>query len=192
MRSISLTIALLLGASGCPKGSEKAPVDPPGRKDAATIALPLPLPGDGVAPLNVVPIDFVVQAVWSLSRNAAAKGRTVHLVDPNPMSARRVYELIAAQANKKLPRFNLSARAADALLRLPGLEKLARPQRAAINYVNHLALYNCHTALELLDGTGVRCPALASYLARLVEYAKEHYARGRDTGEVDDPLDRPA
>ena len=49
MRSISLTIALLLGASGCPKGSEKAPVDPPGRKDAATIALPLPLPGDGAA-----------------------------------------------------------------------------------------------------------------------------------------------
>jgi len=156
------------------------------------LMVPLPLPGNGVAPLNVVPVDFVVNAVWSLSRNPAAAGRTVHLVDPNPMSARRVYELIAAKANKRLPRFNLSARAADAILRLPGLEKLARPQRAAINYVNHLALYNCHTALELLDGTGVRCPPLTTYLDKLVEYAREHYARSRDSAEVDDPLDRPA
>ena len=67
-------------------------------------------------------------------------GKTVHLVDPNPMSARRVYELIAERANKRLPRFTLSARATDLFLRLPGVEKLARPQRAAINYVNHLAL----------------------------------------------------
>jgi thioester reductase-like protein len=158
------------------------------------LLVPLPLPGNGVAPLNVVPVDFVVNAVWSLSRNEAAKGKTVHLVDPNPMSARRVYELIAARANKRLPRFNLSARAADALLRLPGLEKLARPQRAAINYVNHLALYNCHTALELLDGTGVRCPPLSSYLDRLVDFAREHYANSKEAAEaeVDDPLDRLA
>ena len=58
--------------------------------------------------------------------------------------------------------------------------------------MNHLALYNCHTALELLDGTGVRCPPLSSYLDRLVDYAREHYAKARDSAEVDDPLDRPA
>jgi hypothetical protein len=158
------------------------------------VVVPLPLPGNGVAPLNVVPVDFVVKAVWVLSRDPRAVGLTVHLVDPNPMSARRVYELIAERANKKLPRFNVSARAADMVLRLPGLEKLARPQRAAINYVNHLALYNCHAALELLDGTGVRCPPLASYLDKLVDFARDYYRRRKETqaNEVDDPLDRPA
>jgi thioester reductase-like protein len=158
------------------------------------LVVPLPLPGNGVAPLNVVPVDFVVKAVWVLSRDPRAVGLTVHLVDPNPMSARRVYELIAERANKKLPRFNVSARAADMVLRLPGLEKLARPQRAAINYVNHLALYNCHAALELLDGTGVRCPPLASYLDKLVDFARDYYRRRKETqaNEVDDPLDRPA
>jgi uncharacterized protein YbjT (DUF2867 family) len=59
------------------------------------LVLPLPLPGNGVAPLNVVPVDFVVEATWVLARNPDAVGKTVHLVDPNPMSARRVYELIA-------------------------------------------------------------------------------------------------
>ncbi|WP_171447944.1 SDR family oxidoreductase [Corallococcus carmarthensis] len=153
------------------------------------LVVPLPLPGNGVAPLNVVPVDFVVEAVWRLSRDGRAKGRTFHLVDPNPMSARRVYELIAEKAHKRLPRFNLSARAADVMLRLPVLEKLARPQRAAISYVNHLAIYNCHNTLELLDGTGVRCPPLSSYLDQLVAYVREQYKQRKEGAEVEDPLD---
>ena len=52
-------------------------------------------------------------------------------------------------------------------MRLPVLEKLARPQRAALSYVNHLAIYNCHNTLELLDGTGIRCPPLSAYLDHL-------------------------
>jgi len=156
------------------------------------LAMPLPLPGNGVAPLNVVPVDFVVQAVWRLSRDAGAAGRTFHLVDPNPMSARRVYEIIAERNNKRLPRIRLSARATDAVLRLPFLEKLARPQRAAISYVNHLAIFNCHNTLELLDGTGIRCPPLSTYLDKLVDYVRDYYRRQREQrAEVEDPLDRP-
>lgn len=156
------------------------------------LVLPLPLPGNGVAPLNVVPVDFVVRATWALAQKPEAIGKTVHLVDPNPMSARRVYELIAERAHKKLPRFSISARATDLFLRIPGVEKLARPQRAAIHYVNHLALYNCRTALELLDGTGVRCPALSSYLDRLVDFAMESWKSRRSSPEeVEDPLDPP-
>jgi nucleoside-diphosphate-sugar epimerase len=156
------------------------------------LVMPLPLPGNGVAPLNVVPIDYLVEAVWHISRDARAVGRTVHLVDPNPMSARRVYELIAEKANKKLPKFNLSARAADVMLRLPGLERLARPQRSAINYVNHLAIYGSYNAAELLDGTGVRCPQISTYLDKLVAYVREYYRKRREVAsEVDDPLDRP-
>jgi nucleoside-diphosphate-sugar epimerase len=156
------------------------------------LVVPLPLPGNGVAPLNVVPVNFVVDAAWHLAHKPEAVGRTVHLVDPNPMSARRAYELIAAMANRKLPRFNLSARAADAVLRIPGIERLVRPQRAAINYVNHLALYSCHTALELLDGSGVRCPPLSTYLDKLVSFARAHYAKRKELEQalVDDPLDR--
>jgi nucleoside-diphosphate-sugar epimerase len=160
------------------------------------LVLPLPLPGNGVAPLNVVPVDFVVRATWALAQQPAAVGKTVHLVDPNPMSARRAYELIAERANRKLPRFSLSARATDLFLRLPGVEKVTRPQRAAINYVNHLALYSCPTALELLDGTGVRCPPLQTYLDKLVDFALSTWkARNEPVagapGEIDDPLDKP-
>ncbi|MET0404523.1 MAG: SDR family oxidoreductase [Cystobacter sp.] len=156
------------------------------------LVMPMPLPGNGVAPLNVVPVDYVVKAVWALGHDERAVGRTFHLVDPNPMSARRVYERIAEQAHKKPPRFNLSARAADVVMRLPVIEKLARPQRAALAYVNHLAIYNSHNTQELLDGTGIRCPPLSSYLDQLVAYVREQYRQRREqsTEDVEDPLDQ--
>ncbi|RMG19582.1 MAG: NAD-dependent epimerase/dehydratase family protein [Deltaproteobacteria bacterium] len=154
------------------------------------VAVPLPLPGDGVAPLNAVPVDFVVDAMLVLSERPEAEGRTFHLVDPNPMSSRRVYERIAERTGKRLPRMTLSYRLTDALMRLPGLERLIRQQRQAVAYVNHLAIFNSHNTLELLDGTGVRCPPLERYLDRLVDYVQRYYRTRRSDMEMEaDPFD---
>jgi thioester reductase-like protein len=162
---------------------------------ASPLSVPLPLPGDAVAPLNVVPVDFVVDAARSIARNPAGAGRTVHLVDPSPLSARRVYEMIAARAGKKLPTVSVPARAVQALLQLPLLERFSGIHRPAVEYLNHLAIYNCRNLIELLDGTGIRCPPIASYLDRLIEFVAASYVRRREqeeaqlAGEVDDPLD---
>jgi thioester reductase-like protein len=162
---------------------------------ASPVAVPLPLPGDALAPLNVVPVDFVVDATVSIAANPAGAGRTVHVVDPSPLSARRVYEMIAARAGKKLPSVSVPARALQALLQLPFLERLSRVHRPAIDYVNHLAIYNCRNLLDLLDGTGIRCPPITSYLDRLVEFVEATFAKRREAelaqlaGDVVDPLD---
>jgi thioester reductase-like protein len=161
---------------------------------ASPLAVPLPLPGDAVAPLNVVPVDFVVDAAVAISRHPAGAGRTVHLVDPAPMSARRVYELIAARAGKKLPPVSVPDRVFQALLQLPLLQRLSLTHRPAIEYVNHLAIYNCRNLLDLTDGSGIRCPPITSYLDRLIEFVQASFARRREAEQVaegDDPLDRP-
>jgi thioester reductase-like protein len=163
---------------------------------ASPVAVPLPLPGDAVAPLNVVPVDFLLDAVTSIARNPAGAGRTVHVVDPAPLSARRVYEMIAARTGRKMPTVSMPARAFQALLQLPGLDRLSRVHRLAIEYVNHLAIYNCRNLLELLEGTGVQCPPITSYLDRLIEFVQGTFARRREAelaAESDDPLDpRPS
>ncbi|HEX9051458.1 MAG TPA: SDR family oxidoreductase [Anaeromyxobacter sp.] len=161
---------------------------------ASPVAVPLPLPGDAVAPLNVVPVDFVVDAAISISENPAGAGRTVHVVDPSPLSARRVYEMIAERAGKKLPPVSVPSRLFQAILQLPLLERLSRTHRPAIEYVNHLAIYNCRNLLELLDGTGIQCPPITSYLDRLIEFVQATYARRREQeldADVEDPLDPP-
>jgi thioester reductase-like protein len=161
---------------------------------ASPLAVPLPLAGGGAAPLNVVPIDFVVEAARSIARNPAAIGKTVHLVDPAPLSARRVYELIATRAGKRLPSLSLPSRAVRTLLQLPGLERLSRAQRPALDYLDLLAVYNCRNQLDLLEGSGIRCPPITSYLDRLIEFVQGTFARRREDAEraaasVEDPLD---
>ena len=144
------------------------------------LQVPVPLPGDGVAALHAVPIDYVVDACAAIHKDARAVGRTFHLVDPNPSSARRVFELIAQRNGKKLPRLSLGYKLTDALLKLPVLERLTREQRAAIAYVNHLSFYSSRNTLEILDGTGIRCPPIETYLDNLIEYVREEYRRKKE------------
>src|SRR6202012_1406752 len=65
---------------------------------SSPIAVDLPLPGRGSAPLNLVPVDFVVAAAVALPRDPRAAGGTFHLTDPAPFAARTVYELEIGRA----------------------------------------------------------------------------------------------
>jgi thioester reductase-like protein len=141
------------------------------------LAVPLPLPGDGVAPLNVVPIDFVAAAAAAIHSDARAVGRTFHLVDPNPSSSRRIYQLVAQREGKKLPRLSLGDKLADALLKLPGLERLTREQRMAVSYVNQLSFFSSRNTLEILEASSLRCPPIESYLGDLIQYGRETFKK---------------
>ncbi len=158
---------------------------------ASPLDLHLPLPGRGNAPLNLVPIDFVVEAAVRLCRDRRAEGGTFHLTDPSPLSARTVYELVAQRAERKAPRGIIPARLARALLRAPGIERLARAPRAILESFHHQAVYNCRHTLDLLDGSGIRCPPFDAYVDHLVRYVKEVYAakRRRTEEEIVDPFD---
>jgi hypothetical protein len=138
------------------------------------IGIPLPLPGDGVAPLNVVPVDFVTRAALALATDREAVDKTFHLVDPNPLSARHVYELIARRAGKRLPRMSIGVGFARRLLRLPVIERYGRDQAQALDYLNHLAIYNCANTLSHLEGSGILCPRIDTYVDKLMDYARDH------------------
>jgi thioester reductase-like protein len=151
----------------------------------------LPLPGRGAAPMNLVPIDFVVDAAWALSRDPRAVGRTFHLTDPAPFSSRSVYELIAHRAERKPPRGVIPPALARAVLRAPGLASIARAPLAFLESFNQMTLYNCRGTLALLDGTGVRCPPLDAYVDNLVRYVREvqEARRQKLEEEVFDPFE---
>jgi thioester reductase-like protein len=141
----------------------------------------LPLPGRGSAPLNLVPIDFVIDAAAALARDPRAEGQTFHLTDPCPFSARTVYELVAQRAERKAPRGIIPTGLAKALLKAPGLERLARAPLAFLEAFNHLALYNCRHTLALTAGEpwNLSCPPFDTYAANLVRYVREVQAQKR-------------
>jgi thioester reductase-like protein len=143
----------------------------------APVAMPLPLPDDPQAPLNVVPIDFVVDAALVIGLHPGAAGRTVHLVDPEPLAARAVYELIARRLGRRLATVPIPHRALAALRSLPVLHRFGRRTAQAFDYVDHLARYDTRNLQSLLEGSGVRCPPITGYLDRLIEFVQASLAR---------------
>lgn len=157
----------------------------------------LPLPGRGAAPLNIVPVDFVVEAASSLAKDPRAAGGTFHLTDPCPFSSRTVYELVAQRAEKKGPRGFIPMAPMGltrALLRAPGLERLTRGARDLIDAFNHVALYNARHAMALLDqgvdGKRIQCPPFDSYVGPLVHHVRDLQAarKRRIDEETPDPF----
>ncbi|HWN66710.1 MAG TPA: SDR family oxidoreductase [Haliangium sp.] len=149
----------------------------------------LPLPGRGDAPLHMVPVDFVIDAAHALSRDERAVGKTFHLVDCNPLPARRVYELVAEHAQTALPRGFIPTGLARTLLRTPGLERLARAPRAVVDAFDHQVFFNSRHATELLLELGIRCPPFDSYVHHLLRYLREALAGRRPAEVVDDDED---
>jgi hypothetical protein len=149
----------------------------------------LPLPGAGVAPLHLVPIDFIVEAALQLARDPRAEGGTFHLTDPCPLSARSIYGLVAERAERKAPRGSIPTGLARAILRAPGLERLARAPRAALEAFHHLALYNCRHTMALLEGTRIRCPPFDSYVDSLVRYVRTVQAQKKRVQIAEDEAD---
>jgi thioester reductase-like protein len=151
----------------------------------------VPLPGRGTAPLHLVPIDFVVEAGYRLSGDERAAGKTLHLTDPNPLSARRVYELVAELSQGKLSRGFLPVGLARTLLRTPGLDRLARAPLSFLESFDRQCFYNCRNAMTLLRGTGTDCPPFDTYAENLVQFVRGVHAARRQKleDEVFDPFD---
>jgi nucleoside-diphosphate-sugar epimerase len=147
---------------------------------SSPVDLRVPLPGRGDVPLNLVPVDYVVDAGWAIANDARSVGRSFHLVDPTPQSARRVFELIAQAAGRPIPRGFLPTNLATALLRTPGLERFAHVPRAFLEQLATEVVYDDRGAREILDPKGIRCPGLASYVDVMVSYVREQQSsRGR-------------
>ncbi len=150
----------------------------------------LPMPGRAEVPLNLVPIDFVTKAALHIGRDPRAIGRTFHLVDPKPLAARQVVELVARAGGRRAPAGFLPANLMRALLRAPGLERFAKSPRAALDAVMVPVTYDHRGADELLQDTGIVCPPLETYVDHLVTHVQKWLdARAeKRAAEQHDPL----
>jgi dephospho-CoA kinase len=99
--------------------------------------LRLPILGRGEAPLHLVPIDYVIDAAWAVAHAPGAAGKTFHLVDPNPLTAREVFECVAEHARTEKPRGHIPRPLARAVLRTPGLARLGRGPLALLAIHDH-------------------------------------------------------
>jgi thioester reductase-like protein len=137
------------------------------------------LPAHGDAPVDVVPVDYVADAIFELSRAPEAEGATYHLTaSANASSVGELIALACARFGRPAPR--LIAPGVYHGMVHPLLVRASRDerQRRALTrsevffpYFAISAVYDDRRARVALRGTGIAPTPLPLYFDRLVEFA---------------------
>jgi nucleoside-diphosphate-sugar epimerase len=107
----------------------------------------------------------------TISVQEATEGMTFHLCDPNALSARKVFEIVANHVGKSAPVGRMPYRLTKWIMKFPYLEKLTRSPRQFLDDFNQLTLYNGINTARALPGDQ-QCPPFPSYVDRLIEYIR--------------------
>ena len=130
--------------------------------------------GNSAVGLNLVPVDFVVDAMASLARDPLCVGKTLQLADPNPLTTRDLFNTIARVIVGREALMTFPAPVVHTSLMLPLAPKITDLPHSAVPYFFLKQTYDSTQARELLAPHGVSCPPFASYVETIVDYAKQH------------------
>jgi NAD(P)-dependent dehydrogenase (short-subunit alcohol dehydrogenase family) len=139
--------------------------------------------------VNIVPVDFVVDALDHISHQVTDSGGCYHLVDPKGYRVGDVLAILAKAAHA--PKMNLFVNAALMGFIPKGVKKglmaLAPVRRVKnavmkdigvpedmLQFINYPTRFDCRDTLAALKGSGIACPDLADYAWRLWDYWERH------------------
>ncbi len=135
--------------------------------------------------VNIVPVDFVVNALNVISHQKDISKKCYHLVDPVGYRVGDVLDIFSRAAHA--PRMNLFVNAAllgfipkSVKKSLMALAPVRRVRNAVmkdlglpedmLTFVNYPTRFDCRETLAALKGSGVTCPNLKDYAWRLWDY----------------------
>lgn len=152
---------------------------------------PMMLPDSGRT--NVVPVDFVVEAVVHLMHVEGKDGETFHLTAPKTVGLRDIYRGVAAEAGLPPLRGSLPRATAAPVLRARGRVKAVRNIVATqlgipgdvLDVVELRPTFTADKTAAALRGTGIAVPEFSSYAPKLWRYWAEHL--DPDRARRDDP-----
>ena len=139
--------------------------------------------------INIVPVDFVVQAMNVISHQPQVAGRCYHLVDPEGLRVGDVLDIFSRAAHA--PKMNVFVNAAllgfvprSVKKGLMSLAPVRRIRNAVLHdlglpediltFVNYPTRFDCRDTLAALKGSGIECPPLKDYAWRLWDYWERH------------------
>ncbi|HEX4880223.1 MAG TPA: SDR family oxidoreductase [Limnobacter sp.] len=139
--------------------------------------------------INIVPVDFVVNAMDYIAHKDGLDGQAFHLVDPKPHRIGDVLNIFAraAHAPKMEMRINaamfgfipgavkkgLMSLTPVRRIRNAVLKDLALPEEV-FGYINWPTRYDCRSTQAVLEGSGVACPNLEDYAWVIWDYWERH------------------
>ena len=119
------------------------------------------IPADPSGVLDIVPVDYVADAILALHRARNADGAFHLVAGRRAVTNSELLELACAHLERPVPRFATAAP-------LPNIEEAA----AYLPYFDVAARFDDRRARRLLETQGIACPALATYFSTLLDHAE--------------------
>ena len=140
------------------------------------------VPGDPDATINLVPIDYVADAIVAILKKRESIDKIFHITNPNPPTLSELRDLlmplmeikgIHVKIDRELEQKHLST-----------MEKLfIRQTKSYYSYLFSKLRFDCSNTQNALKGTAIFCPTITNELVKvLVEFAVSHnWGEGKRT-----------
>lgn len=134
----------------------------------------IPYVGSSNAVINVVPIDYVIEASAFLSQESDASGKTLHLTDPHPHPVLEVYRMMVKQLTNKFPKGRLPLTLTRSCLQLKFVRKKLGVEIETLDYLTWKGYFDCTEAQRLLAKGKIRCSDFLESMPTMVKYYNKH------------------
>lgn len=125
--------------------------------------------------VNLVPQDYVLDAISHLSALPSTRGKVFQLADPEPLTIDEILDEIGKATGRLIVRVQLPLFAAKAALDyIPGVYWLMQIPSSSVDYFVHPTYYTTSNTQAELAKAGIVCPPITHYLNRLVAFMIEH------------------
>ncbi len=131
--------------------------------------------GRSDANFNVVPVDYVVEAIATAAALPEAEGETLHLVDPEPLTSGELTRTLAEHYGAPAPKGRIPPALVEVSLRIPAVKaRFGNSPRESIAYLNHPVEFDTRRTVDLLGKEGLTPPAFGDYAEAMVGFFREH------------------
>ncbi|WP_079508198.1 SDR family oxidoreductase [Mesobacillus jeotgali] len=134
----------------------------------------LPTLGKGDTVVNLVPVDYIIEATTYLTFADIGAGKTYHLTDPNPYKVSELYEMMMLELLKKQPKGSVPLSLAKAGLNFRGLRRYLGVEKEALDYFTWRGTFDSSQAQDDLKGSGIVCPDFKEGIAVMAAFYREN------------------
>ncbi|MCK1992718.1 SDR family oxidoreductase [Peribacillus muralis] len=124
--------------------------------------------------VNLVPIDYIIQATAFLALYKEGAGKTYHLTDPNPCTASEIYELFVEELYNKKPKGHLPLSLSQAFLSIRQVRAYLGVEKEALDYFTWKGHFDCSLAQADLTASGIVCPDFKEGVPAMVDFYLQH------------------
>ena len=124
--------------------------------------------------LNLVPVDFVVDAIAALYKDKRAIGKSIALADPSPLTTAELFDVIAAELTGRKSEFTPPPKWVEWSLHKDISPRITGLPTYAVPYFFISQTYDTAVADDLLAAHDMTCPRFEKYAGNLLEFVEEN------------------